>query len=196
MATAIKIVPQKLTCSDIAKSAEFLRLPKRMQKWAVVYIQGYIDSGTFDYLAATKAAYKPKNITNARSWGCQIKKHPKMLEVLTLFMNSSKTALELKLEDLQRQLDAAEPGSTAATKFWAWKEETEAKIEAQAAKVIEQSTPPPPGPPQPLEVAASAPAAPTAPHRFKVGETCIVNGKPYRVTKVDENGNALAGEPL
>jgi hypothetical protein len=108
-----------------------------------------------------------------------------MVEVLTLFMNSSKPPLALQLEELQRYLDACKPGSTAAQQLLATKHSL-----LRRTAPDEDDAPPPP-----VKLGPVTQSAPAAPHRFKVGETCIVNGKPYTVTKVDDEGKALAGEP-
>jgi hypothetical protein len=190
-------VPQKLTCDDIAKSAEFLRLSKRMRNFALAYIQHYITTGEWDAVRATREAFTYANLNVLRVAACRVRKHPKMVEVLTLFMNSSKTALEIKLDaltreirDIERNLAASDAGGIAAQRMLSMRREVRREID----KLTEQIANAPPPTPEPLEV----PAVPnsTAPHRFKVGELCIVNGKPYTITKVDDEGKALAGEPI
>jgi hypothetical protein len=193
METAIKSeakARRHMTCDELAKTGLFRMLAPKMQKWVLTYVQGFLDAGKFDHVAATRASYKCKNDNSARAWGCQIRMHPKVRIVVDEWLQTTKTKAELNLEDIQRQIAAAEPGGGASAKFWAMKRDIEREMQEsaeQAAKTIEQS---PPAKPEPV-----VQTAPAAPHRFKVGETCIVNGKPYTVTKVDDEGKALAGEP-
>jgi hypothetical protein len=172
----------RLTVEQIALSSEYQRLTKRMQKWVMVYLQHFIDTGEWDPLAATQAAYTSANINVARVTSWRVKRHTLIKEVLDLFINSKKSPQDLALEEMQRHLDAAEPGSVAAQRLLATKHALLRRMDAEA-----EDAPPPPAP---------EPVTQSAPHRFKVGETCIVNGKPYRITKVDDEGKALAGEPV
>jgi hypothetical protein len=109
-----------------------------------------------------------------------------MKEVINLFVNSTKSPLALQLEELQRHLDACKPGSTAAQQLIATKHSLLRRMNADEDDAPE---------PAASKTEPVTQPAPVAPHRFKVGETCIVNGKPYTVTKVDDEGKALAGEP-
>jgi hypothetical protein len=93
--------------------------------------------------------------------------------------------MQRELKDIERHLAACEPGSVAGQRLLSMRREIRREMNAKA-----DDAPPP---------AASKPEAdsqPPAPHRYKLGELCIVNGKQYSVTKVDDEGKALAGEPL
>jgi hypothetical protein len=171
----------RLTVEQVALSSEYRRLTKRMQKWAVAYIGHYLATGEWDPVKATQAAFTSANLNVARATTWRVKRHPQMKEVINLFVNSKKSPQDLALEEMQRHLDAAEPGSVAAQRLLATKHALLRRMDAEA-----EDAPPPPAP---------EPVTQSAPHRFKVGETCIVNGKPYTVTKVDDEGKALAGEP-
>ena len=45
-------------------------------------------------------------------------------------------------------------------------------------------------------VAEQAESSVPAETRFKVGDICVRDGKKYRITRVDENGQALSGDEL
>src|SRR6266849_10013419 len=117
-------VPQKLTCSDIQKSAEFLRLSKRMRVFALAYIQHYLGTGEWDAVRAAREAFTYANLNVLRVAAHRVSHHPKMREVLDLFMRNTKTRLELQLDasereirDIERHLAASDAGSTAAPKL-------------------------------------------------------------------------------
>jgi hypothetical protein len=136
----------RLTVEQVGLSSEYRLLTKKMQTWARVYIQHFIDTGTWDPLKATQAAFTSANLNVARVTSWRVKRHPLMKDVLDLFINSRKTPLELDLEEIQRHLDACDPGSIAAVKLLATKRRLKAGLPAEPeaekpAKTSEQSKP-------------------------------------------------------
>jgi hypothetical protein len=131
-----------------------------MQKWVAVYIQGFLDTGTWDPVAATQAAFTSANLNVCRATTWRVKRHPQMKTVLDLFVNSKKSPQELALEEMQRHLDAAEPGSVAAQRLLATKHALLRRMDAET-----DDAPPPPAPPEP--VVQTAPREPES--RIPVG---------------------------
>jgi hypothetical protein len=178
----------RLTVEQVALSSEYRRLTKRMQKWVCVYIQGFLDTGEWDPVKATQAAYTSANLNVARATTWRVKRHPQMKEVIDLFINSKKSPQELALEEMQRHLDAAEPGSVAAQRLLATKHALLRRMQAD-----EDDAPLPPAPPEPVTQTAPAPAAP---HRFKVGDIFTQDGVQYQTTSVDANGQPLTADEV
>jgi hypothetical protein len=144
METAIKPVPQKLTCEQIALSSEYRRLTKRMQKWAATYIGHYLATGEWDPVKATLAAFTSANLNVCRATTWRVKKHPQMKEVIDLFVNATKSPQALALEEIQRNIDAAELGSVAIQRFISMKHSL-----LRRTAPDEDDAPPPPVKPEP-----------------------------------------------
>jgi alkanesulfonate monooxygenase SsuD/methylene tetrahydromethanopterin reductase-like flavin-dependent oxidoreductase (luciferase family) len=196
MATEIIPVPQKLTCEDIQKSAEFLRLSKRMRVFALAYIQHYITTGEWDAVRAAREAYTHKNMEVLRVAACRVRKHPKMLEVLDLFMRNTKTAAELaqealqrklrdlerEIRDIERHLAAADAGSTAGQRLISTRREVRHEMDALAEQIAKG-----------VQV---APKPEPAPHRYNVGDIFTQDGVQYQTTSVDADGQPLTADEV
>ncbi len=182
-------LPQKLTCSDIAKSAEFLRLSKRMRNFALSYIQHYLGTGEWDAVRAAREAYTHANLNVLRVAAHRVSHHPKMLEVVDLFRRNTKTRLEIQLEatereirDIERHLAASDAGSTAAPKLLSQRREAWDRRDAlseQIAKGVQVTAPPEP-----------------VPHRYNVGDIFTQDGVQYQTTSVNADGQPLTADEV
>jgi IS30 family transposase len=124
-----------------------------MRVFALAYIQHYITTGEFDAVKAAREAYTHKNMETLRVAACRVRKHPKMLEIINLFVNAKKSPQEIALEDLKRELTeidrhlaASDAGSTAGQRLLSTRRETRKEIEKLAEQIAKgvQVAPPEP----------------------------------------------------
>ena len=78
-------VETRMSLYDLTQTAEFGHLSPKMAVWIMNYVQHFIDTGTFDPLAATMAAYSVKNEENGRILGYQLLGNLKIITVLNRF---------------------------------------------------------------------------------------------------------------
>ncbi len=101
MATPIKTKPC-MTPEEFVLTFEYRHLTPKMQEWISTYLQGFLDTGKFDVLAATKAAYVCKNDESTRVLGYQITGNPKIILALNRFFGV--TQKDLFLKQLERAI--------------------------------------------------------------------------------------------
>jgi len=82
-------VNQQLNAYELSQTVEFGHLSPKMATWVLTYVQNYLDTGTFDPLAATRASYECATEESARTFGYQLMANPKVLITLNRFFGNS-----------------------------------------------------------------------------------------------------------
>jgi hypothetical protein len=96
------------------ETSEFRQITSaRMAHWVEIYLQGFLDTGRFDATAATRAAYVFSTPESYRTLGCQVRSSKKVQTVVSLFLKAVQRDILFDLAEIQRAIDAAEPGSVA-----------------------------------------------------------------------------------
>jgi hypothetical protein len=115
---------QSMSLAALEQTPEFRRLSRARAAWVRAYVQNFLDTGLLNHTLATKAAYACANDESARTFGHRIKNSPSVKAVLDVFSNSWKRDVDFTREEIQQQiaeiqkhLDASEPGSTAANRL-------------------------------------------------------------------------------
>jgi len=165
-----------------------------MRVFALAYIQHYITTREWDAVRAARESYTHKNTATLRVAACRVRKHPQMLEVLNLFINSKKSPQELALKDLKheireidRHLAATDAGSVAGQRLISTRRETRREIDALVEQIAKAASEPAPEP-----ITQTAPA----PHRYNVGDIFTQDGVQYQTTSVDVNGQPLTADEV
>lgn len=110
-----KIKPDQFPpVAGMKETSEFRQITSaRMAHWVAVYLQGFLDTGRFDATAATRAAYVCSTPESYRTLGCQVRSSKKVQAVIALFLKAVQRDILFDLAEIQRAIDAAEPGSTS-----------------------------------------------------------------------------------
>jgi hypothetical protein len=138
-----------------------------------VFVTEFVATGSA--LLATKAGYHAKSDANARVLSYELAKNPTIVAALDVAAGKVKTDREILIEEVRRQLRAAERGSVAASKF-----------SAQLERLLLGGK---------LEV-EEKPNAEAPKPRLKVGDICVQSGQKYRVTAVNEDGQPIAADEV
>jgi hypothetical protein len=168
-----------MTPSQLSQTAEFRQLSPKMATWVLSYVQNYLDTGTFDPLVATNAAYKCSTEGNARTFGFQLLANAKINRTLNRFFGyTPEQAFREQVEKAiyKRKISVAQ---VQALKLFAdvngFGSDSLPKSNGYVPIAERESGPEP---------------------RFKAGDIVLVDGVKHHVTKVDANGRATEGEPL
>jgi hypothetical protein len=160
-----------ISLAELQASTEYLACTPKMQVWLTTLIQS-----NFDYKLATVKAFNCKNLRQAHIFSYAVRKWPVIRAALNLYLGRSEQ--DVFLADLQETIRRAPKGSVA-------------QVRAQALYArLKFGVSTPDSEPEPEAETGTSPA------RFSVGDTCQVDGKPYRITAVDANGRPTSGEPL
>lgn len=79
----------RMTVLELSRTSAFSHLSPKQATWIMFYCQGYLDTGSFDPVAATKAAYNCANNESARTFAYQLMSHPKILICLNRFFGET-----------------------------------------------------------------------------------------------------------
>ena len=173
-----------------SKTWAALTLPQ--QKWISLVLSG--TSG----LTATGAAYHPATKECASVMTSQMKRKPKIQEAVAIFRGRppADTEREQLIERVEENIRAADLGSNAMAKFLALRKTLLREI--RNARPVEADEPEESKPAvKKDEVVAVLPKPAVNPNlRFRVGEICIVDGKAYRATEIDANGQVTKAEQV
>lgn len=125
----------RMNVYELSLTPEFNRLSPKMAMWLMAYVQNFIDTGAFDPLSATKAAYQCGSDENARTFGYQLLANSKIIAALDCFFGNSPERASLRvvttkadqnrkrlLKEVEANLEAADEGSVAAQRLLAQKE--------------------------------------------------------------------------
>jgi hypothetical protein len=82
-------IEPSLNLYELSGTVEFNHLSQKQGLWVLQYVQGFLDSGTFNSLKATQAVYECKNEETARILGYQLKANSKINAVLNRFFGDS-----------------------------------------------------------------------------------------------------------
>lgn len=180
-----------LTVAQLSQTAEFRRLTRKQAGWVSTYIQGYLDTGIFDSLAATKATYECCSLASFQALGSHLKSQPKIKAVVDLFLGSAHRDIVFDLVEIQRAIDAADPGSIAAQRLIVLKSRLKHGLRASLKNPAEAPAPQSEtSKPQPDPAPTQDPKAPKV---FHVGQLVThrdAAGVVHtgRVVSVDANG--------
>jgi hypothetical protein len=152
-------------------SETWKRLTPQQRVWVLKFI------ASDDSIAATRMAYPTATDKSVKCMSYELRKNPGIVAALDFY--NGKTELELDLEEIQKQIDAAEPGSIAATKLIALK----ASLKRGVKSTVEEPD-------------TKSKATDEASPKFKVGDICVQDGKKYRVTSIDANGKPLTADEV
>jgi hypothetical protein len=107
---------KRMTLDELRRTREYRKLSPKIAMWVSSYVGTIID-GDPDPAFATRSAYQCVSPESFRVFGYKMLAKKKVQEVLSLFLNSGKTNLELQLEEINKHLQAAKPGSKEAQRF-------------------------------------------------------------------------------
>jgi hypothetical protein len=168
----------------LAETPEFGKLSPKMATFLMCYVQGFINTGSFDFIDAVQSAYKTKNRESARTFGYQLLSNPKIVATLERFFGGDSDQASLKvamtkedrkckrlLKEVEANLEEAEPGSTAAQKLLMQKQRLLGITFLPGRRPFIVSA-------EPSE----------APRKFAVGDVVSQKGHTGRVVSVDASG--------
>jgi hypothetical protein len=89
MAPATQYEAQRMSLDELTHTVEFAHLSPKMGTFVRIYLQNFLDTGTFDPLSATKTGYDCKSDSSARTFGYQLLSNPKIILCLNRFFGSS-----------------------------------------------------------------------------------------------------------
>jgi hypothetical protein len=185
-----------LTVAQLTQTVEFRRLTRKQAGWVSTYIQGYLETGIFDSLAATKATYECCSLASFQALGSHLKSQPKIKAVVDLFLGSAHRDIAFDLLEIQRAIDAADPGSIAAQRLIILKARLKHGLRATVKNPAEAPAPQPETSTPQSDPAPSPDPESHESRRFKVGDIVTQDGERYRITAVDENGKPTAVNSL
>jgi hypothetical protein len=152
-------------------SEQWKRLTPQQRVWVLKFIV------SDDPIASTRTAYPTATDKSVKCMSYELRKNPGILSALDFY--NGKTDLEIDLDEIQKQIDAAEPGSIAATKLIALKASLKRGVK-----------------PTSEEPETKSQATDGASPKFNVGDICVQDGKKYRVTSIDVNGKPLTADEV
>jgi hypothetical protein len=159
-----------ITLTNFMATPEFLACAVKQRRW----LEALIESN-FDYAAATSTAFDCSTHRNTVLYSYSVRRQPHIIAALNVYLGKSER--EIDLEEVERHLRKAEPGSVAAQRLIAAKLRLKYDLKPE---VIDE--------PQ-----SAAPAV----HRFHVGDIAIrADRTKLRVTAVDDEGRVTEGDPL
>ena len=82
-------INQRMNAYELSQTVEFGHLSPKMATWVRTYVQSFLETGSFDPLAATKAAYTCHSDESARTFGYQLMAHPKIILALNRFFGAT-----------------------------------------------------------------------------------------------------------
>jgi hypothetical protein len=163
-----------MSLDQLVLTAEFRKLSPRHAEWVRLYVQGFLQTGIFNHAAATSAVYPSPNPGYIRSTAGRLRHDKKIKAVVQVFLSSADGNLQADLAEIQRHLDASEPGSIAAQRLLSLK-----KGLKRGGYVDDP------------DLAENSKSQTGDPIRFVVGETVVQDGKNYRVVSMDAAGQIL-----
>ena len=177
--------------SEIVPRPDFQGMTVAQQAWVRAYLTSGETTGTYDAIAATRAAYPATSAQHLSSRACHVQSHKKVKHILNIAFGQPETELDLILSDLGRALrksirnDIKKGGSlsiatTRALDFYerhTWQKLTPSasRQEGPAAPITERDS-----------------ASP----KFKVGDLVRQEGSVYRITSLDADGNPLTADAV
>jgi len=172
-----------MSLEELFTTAAFRVLKPRPAEWVKLYLQEFIQTGIFDHNAATKVVYPSPIPVRMRSTAHRLRNDPKVKAVVKFFMDSAEGNLAADLAEIQKHLDACEPGGIAAQQLLRLKNSLKRRARLEGIDTE----------PEAPQVQAAPPSAePIFPRRYQVGEVVPQKGVMYKITAVDENGQPTA----
>jgi hypothetical protein len=167
---------------DLSRTSAFHRLSPKQAVWVLTYVQGYLDTGIFDPLAATKASYDCANEESARTFGYQLISHPKILIAMNRFFGDSPEQSFLNQVEqacFNKKLSVAQVDALklyGELRGWT----------GRRNRAVEED--------EPVLDGGTAEASPKP--RFKVGDICLQDGQKFRVTSLSPDGEPLTATEI
>jgi hypothetical protein len=169
---------------QLVASAAFRVLSPRHAQWARLYLQGFIQTGIFDHAAATKIVYPSSCAGRVRAQSCWLRHNPKVLAVVKLFLDSAEKNIAADLAEIQRAIEAADPGGIAMQRLIILKARLKYGLRSGLKKPVETENPKP-------QAEVRVDVSP----RNQIGSVVPYDGGWLRVTVVDVNGQPTDGDP-
>jgi hypothetical protein len=158
---------------DVMQASEpWKRLTPQQRIWFVHFI------ASDDSVAATRIAYPTATDKSVKCMSYEMLKRPAIIAALDFY--NGKSDLEIDLDEIQKQIDAADPGSIAAQKLIALKASLKRGLKAASEE------------PETKSKATDESKSLVS----QIGDIVLVDGKKHRVTAVDEHGKPTDGEPI
>jgi hypothetical protein len=164
---------------QLALMPEFRKLKPRHAEWVRLYLQEFIRTGIFDHNAVTKVVYPSPIAVRIRSTAHYLRHNPNIQSVVKLFLDSAEGNLATDLAEVQRHLDACQPGSIAAQRLLSLKNGL------KRGRYVEDAD----------EPQNPNPAVTSSPRRSQIGMVIPYDGGFVRITAEDESGTPTAGDP-
>ena len=184
MATAPAIQEKWMTLEAWLLTVEFLSLTPQMRGWARSYVQTFLETGSTDAFAATKAAYHCQNDEYTRVFAYQVQNKFKIILALNKFFGNSPSeivsAMALKAFS-KRSLTVAQ---AKALQLYAIASGVSESSIAQIAKAKIQKGPTKAEEEYKLE------------HQYEVGDVLTQRGVQYRVLTINEFGVPMEMEEV
>ena len=108
-----------MTIDQLAATIQYVSLPPGQQAWVKTYLDHFIATGLLDARRATKAIYQCSNEKNYRKRQCRVLRSKNIQAALQAYWNFGQTDRDRAILELDKQIAAAAPGSTAAAQLLA-----------------------------------------------------------------------------
>lgn len=175
MASSATIETKPMSLEEVKKTRAWSALTLKQRVWVskVVETNG-------DFFLATKAAYNSKSDLNAQILSHEVRKNPRVAAVLDLFYGRTER------DERKEFFDAIQRKIKKGTLTIA--EVEGIKLLCREKNWVEPENLPP----------GKNGYVPVSQHskKYKIGDIVLVNNKPTRVTKLDQDHQPIEGDPL
>lgn len=105
--------PSGMTVEQLAETPEYSRLKPQQKAWVSRYIGHLIATGILDVAHATRGVYHCGLDANNRTLGYQVRDAKRVQAVLKVYWNFGRSERDFAIDELERQIAAAPPGSNS-----------------------------------------------------------------------------------
>ena len=173
--------PSGMTIDQLAATIPFVGLAPRQQVWVREYIGHFLATGLLDARRATEMVYHCKSKIAYRRRQYRILNSRPIQAALKVYWDFGVTERDCAIVELDHQIAAARPGSTAAAQLLAQRNNLKFGTPGFSGKKGAGLSNVPP------------PDAPRTP-RFTIGEVVVQDGVSYEITGLDADGNPITRE--
>jgi hypothetical protein len=175
----------KMSLLELVQTQTFGQLSPKMGVFVITYLQGYLDTGVFNPVAATLAAYDCVSEQSARTFSFQLMANPKIRLAINQFFGDSpeqatrKTELEIQIAEARKDVrNATDYSRHNARRVLA---ELLGLLPSNGKSKVHDT------PPEDSQ---------TEPTRHKVGDIVVQSGQQFRVAEVDDAGQIVEADEI
>ena len=186
ISTAQSEVGNRMNLAELSKTMEFRLLSPKMARFVETYLQGFIETGALDPLAATQSSYDCRTEESARVFGYQLLANSKIVAVLDQFFGIDPEKAFIRTLKRAMHNPKIPVAQVDAMRLYM-------RLTGITA----------PGGLEGLEQPGAKTEPPmidggrtTGTHRFGIGDICVQDSKNYRVVRVDATGKILEAEEI